>query len=383
MKSFALCGSLVAIAAFAVACSDSPTPATSDGGGAGTDAGSQSDASTGVLGFRPSNFDGSAALEAALKDATLGDVELSDCGPQVVGSENGRLGCGAPGENYKQIDGSGAGLKYAVFVAKNVHIAADKILEVGGERPVVIIALESIVIDGSIQVKEGFSGAYPLGNAQQDGAGPGAGKGSSNTTSGSGGGGGFCGKGGNGGAATALGGPSYGSPELLPLQGGSTGGALFAAEGGGAIQLVAGREIVLKAGSYIDARGGGAVAGGGSGGAILIEAPTVKISGSVTANGGGGGAPGGQGGTPGGRTATPALGGRNAENINGGDGGAGATANGTNGVLSPTPGDGSGSASGGGAAGRIRINTRSGAAEVSGLVSPSLGSACGTQGTLR
>jgi hypothetical protein len=379
MKRLLVC-SLVALTSLSVACDD-PAP----GADASTpDAGTTSDGGASTLGFRPSNLDNSPDLEAALADPTLGDLDLSDCGPQAVATENGHLGCGGPGDGYRQIEGFGGGLKYAVFVARSVHVAAGMILEVGGDRPLIIVARESITIDGSVQVKEGFAGAYALPGAQQNGAGPGAGKGSSDTTSGSGGGGAFCGKGGNGGAATATGGAAYGTAELVPLQGGSSGGGLFSAEGGGAIQLVAGREIVLAAGSFIDARGGGAVTGGGSGGAILLEAPTVKVLGSLTANGGGGGAPGGEGGKPGERTATPATGGRNTAGINGGDGGAGAHVDGTNGSLNTEPpNDGTGSASGAGGAGRVRINTRSGAAEVTGLVSPALGSACGTQGTLR
>jgi hypothetical protein len=362
MKRLLVC-SLVALTSLSVACTDEPTP----GADASTpDGGASADGGTSTLGFRPSNLDSSPDLEAALADPTLGDLDLSDCGPQAVASENGRLGCAGPGEGYRQIEGFGGGLKYAVFVARSVHVAAGMILEVGGDRPLIIVARESITIDGSVQVKEGFAGAYALPGAQQDGAGPGAGKGSSDTTSGSGGGGAFCGKGGNGGAATATGGAAYGTAELIPLQGGSSGGGLFAA------------------GSFIDARGGGAVAGGGSGGAILLEAPTVKVLGSLTANGGGGGAPGGESGKPGERTATPATGGRNAASINGGDGSAGTQVDGTSGALNTMPpNDGTGSASGAGGAGRVRINTRSGAAEVTGLVSPALGSACGTQGTLR
>jgi len=377
-------------------CTDEPTPGTpdastppaADAGDSGTTP--TTDAAAGLLGFHPSNIDGTAAaaLEAALNDPTLGDVELNDCGPQISASgiPDGRIGCDGPGEAYKQIEGSGNGdKKYAIFVAKNFHVASGRVLGgVRGDRPVILIAREKITIDGSIQMFEGFGGAYALPNAQQHGVGPGAGKGSSDTTSGSGGGGAFCGKGGNGGAVGATGGTPYGTPELIPLQGGSTGGALFASQAGGAIQLVAGIEIVLAAGSYIDARGDGNSSGGGSGGAILLEAPVVKVLGSLTANGGGGGAPGANAGKPGDRTSTPASGGQTPDNINGGNGGAGSTVDGTNGALNTQPpNDGTGSASGGGGAGRIRINTRSGAAEISGLVSPAFGSACASQGTLR
>ncbi|MDB4998209.1 MAG: Glycine-rich cell wall structural protein [Myxococcaceae bacterium] len=363
------------------ACTEGGTPGTADGGDAGIPA---SDAGASLLGFHASNLDHSPQLEATLADATLGDIVLEDCGPQIESSENGHVGCdGAVGEKYKQIDGFGGTQKYAVFVAKNIRIPADKIVAVGGDRPLILVALETITIDGAIEVSEGKVGA-PVDSTTKDGTGPGGGIGLSNSTGGAGGGGSFCGKGGMGGIAAAAGGASYGNAEIVPLQGGSNGGGYLGARGGGAIQLVAGRSIVLGRNAYINAHGDGAVSGGGSGGAILLEAPTVHIEGSLTANGGGGGAPGGASGTPGNRTSSPALGGRNTENINGGDGSAGTAVNGTNGVLNPNPpNDGSGSGSGGGGAGWIRINTRSGAAEMSGLVSPALGSTCATQGTLR
>jgi hypothetical protein len=380
MKNFLACTLLGFTTIAFAACGGSGGSGTSDAG----DAGTKTDAATGLLGFHPSNLDNSAQLEATLADATLGDIVLDDCGPQIDASENGHVGCdGAVGEKYKQIDGFGGTNKYAVFVAKNIRIPADRIVSVGGNRPLILVALETITIEGSIDVTSGAVGA-PVENTTKDGTGPGGGIGLSDGTGGAGGGGSFCGKGGMGGIATAAGGASYGTADIIPLQGGSNGGGYLAARGGGAIQLVAGREIVLGANGYISARGDGAVSGGGSGGAILLEAPVVRIQGAIAANGGGGGAPGGESGTPGTRTSTPATGGRNTENINGGDGSAGTQVNGTNGVLNPNPpNDGTGSGSGGGGAGWIRINTRSGAAEVSGVISPALGSTCGTQGPLR
>lgn len=369
---------LAAAATLTVGCSSSDTVVD---GGAG-DAGPGSDAgATGPLDFRPSNLD-NVDLAAALA-APLGDLVLDDCGPQLASTEDGRAGCDPPGDTYRKLDTFMGGQKYWVFVARNIRVAADRTLAVGGDRPVILVALETIDLAGGITVKEGEVGGVKPKADGKDGDGPGAGKGSSNSSNGSGGGGAFCGRGGNGGATGADGGASYGTTELVPLVGGSSGGGLFAADGGGAIQLVAGREIIVRAAGFIDARGGGAVTGGGSGGAILLEAPAVRVEGSLTANGGGGGAPGGQSGTPGERMATRALGGRNAENVNGGDGGAGSDVDGTNGVTNPSFTDGAFASSGGGGAGRIRVNTRSGAAVITGLVSPALGTPCATQGTLR
>jgi hypothetical protein len=395
MKRFAcILGALIPIGASLLstpACSDgkggatvdsgTPTPPTGDGGGGG-DAGPP-----GKLGFNPSNINGGAIaeVEAAL-NGPLGDLVLSDCGPQIASTETGRAGCDGPGEVYKLISGPGDNSKYAIFVAKNITVDTGRILAVGGDRPVILVALEKIELIGGISMTPGMTGGFTP-EAGQDGKGPGAGKGSSNTTSSSGGGGGFCGKGGNGGAPTATGGASYGNATLIPLQGGSTGGGLFSAPGGGAIQLVAGREIVVRSTGFIDAPGDGAVTGGGAGGAVLLEAPTVKVEAgaSITVNGGSGGAPGGQSGLLADRTTTPREGGMNADNINGGKGAAGASVDGTNGVLNTTLPDGEGSASGGGASGYIRINTRTGAAEIAAgaIISPLLTTTCTTQGTLR
>ncbi len=119
-------------------------------------------------------------------------------------------------------------------------------------------------------------------------------------------------------------------------------------------------------------------AGGGAGGAISLEAPTVRIAGTLAANGGGGG--GGPSGSAGGRSGgpgdQPAAGGQT-DVTKGGSGSAGAVIDGAAGTASTSH------AGGGGAAGRIRINTSSGAAAITGVLSPALGTVCATQGTLR
>ncbi len=108
----------------------------------------------------------------------------------------------------------------------------------------------------------------------------------------------------------------------------------------------------------------------------------MTVAGTLTANGGGGGdyvagddSPGNNGNfatTP----SSPAAGAGAA----GGAGGAGTVVNGANGTyISATPDVGAG----GGGAGWIRINTESGMASVTGIVSPALTSKCGTQGTLK
>lgn len=350
--------------------SDSAPPGAGD---AGAEGGSG-------LGFSPSNLDGLDLASVLAED--LGDLLLSDCGPQIRSAENGRAGCDDPGGAYRRIDVRDGEKRYAVFVARNIRVALGKTVTVVGEIPVILVARDTIELEGGIFVTPGMVGGFPPAEPGPDGQGPGAGKGSWNTTVASGGGGAFCGKGGNGGAPRATGGMPYGTPEIIPLQGGSSGGGYFAAKGGGAIQLVAGREIWVHSQGFIDAPGDGADTGGGAGGAILLEAPVVKVAGSLTANGGSGAAPGANRGRRGDRSSTPAPGGTNPNGINGGNGGAGTEVDGTNGVASSDP-NGDGSASGGGGAGWIRINTRSGSAEVTGLVSPALTTRCATQGTLR
>jgi hypothetical protein len=64
-------------------------------------------------------------------------------------------------------------------------------------------------------------------------------------------------------------------------------------------------------------------------------------------------------------------------NGQGGAGSAGATVDGVAGGVSSTDFGG-----GGGGAGRIRVNSTSGAAIVTGVVSPSLTTACATQGMI-
>jgi hypothetical protein len=115
--------------------------------------------------------------------------------------------------------------------------------------------------------------------------------------------------------------------------------------------------------------------GGGSGGSILLVAPSVTVNGILAANGGAGGTA-----QTAGTNATandqPALGPPSA-----GIGSAAATLNGGSGVMTD---GGAALGGGGGGAGRIRINTMSGAATLgpNSVISPALGTACATQGNL-
>ena len=299
-----------------------------------------------------------------------------------------------------QSDGS----KIHVLIVKSLKIEPAAHLSVNRPAaglPLAIVALVDMTILGTIDVHamgdQSYGGGFESTQNNQKGAGPGGGPaatGVGGTTMGAGAGGGsYCGKGGQGaleanaavpaGAATA----PYGSPEIIPLVGGSSGGSgsFGAGAGGGAVQLVAFGQFSMGAGSYINVGGGGgqpAVSsnpgddsgGGGSGGSILIEATGVQIAGALAANGGGGGgvSASGHDGTP---DTNRAAGGAMAGLGAGGAGGASGNNDGTT-PASVDPGPVGG---GGGGVGRIRINTRSGSAVLdSAKLSPAPGNPLGS-----
>ncbi|HSQ64086.1 MAG TPA: hypothetical protein VLM85_12760 [Polyangiaceae bacterium] len=302
-----------------------------------------------------------------------------------------------------QSDGS----QVAVYVAKSMTILSGQNLTVVGSRPFVFIATGTITIDGTLN----GNGKSDVGNAGGPSAqetsftqGIGLGGGGAGTPSTGGGGASYCGTGGPGGAESGT--PSsaaaaYGTTAITPLVGGSSGGAGsgFSGSGGGAIQLVAGTSITIDAAGLIQVGGGGGAFGGisgqeanggGSGGSILLESLAVTIDGTLAANGGGGGAgtsadvgspppldPFGADATP---NATAAAGGKAGVGpSSGGDGSAATTVNGAAGSF--TAGNSAGG--GGGGAGRIRINTESGAATLAAAtISPGMSTPCATQGTL-
>lgn len=395
--------SLLSFGLLAVACTSSTstgTPdvdggaSTPDGGGATPDGGSTTDdggadpdaGEPQSLDFAPTNL-GDVDLSGP-----LADIVLEGCGEQIraVDQESSRLACIGPNDADKpyrfttitQPDGT----KLHVFVVRSLRIPSGITTEITqGEDPIAIVALDKIEIDGTLSVSSiASAGGYAAPNDVQNGNGPGGGK---VATSGAGdGGGGYCGKGGNGpGTGGGVGGVAYGTTELSPLLGGSSGGGSFAGRGGGAIQLVAKNLIRISTGGSINMGGRGSDTGGaGSGGAILLEANEVVVAGKIAANGGGGGAgTGPNDGKDGQLDSTPTPEGTGDERGGGGGkGGAGTEIDGQPGALNSDYPDGSFAGNGGGGAGRIRINTRSGAATVSGLVSPALSSSCATQGKL-
>ncbi len=350
-----------------------------------------------ALGFEPSNL--GDALDA-LDVSALTDIDVSEpqSQPSPSCATGGTAGCVAL--SVTQSDGS----TVQVFFARSWTIEATAVLSVTGKTPAVLVALDTITVLGQIDASaDGLNAVGGGFTATDDGTAGGPGQGSpglngDSTSYGAGAGGaGFCGAGGAGGQADPTyggGGGAYGSPELVPLLGGSAGGKgdLFAGAGGGAIELVAGTSITIGSSGIISAGGGGAADGdtihgangGGSGGAILIEAPSVTVAGVLEVNGGAGG-----GGTGAPTTAPDATadtvaapGGAPGTTGAGGDGSAGATVTGGDGGDGDPYGGTYAPGGGGGGAGYIRINTMSGVASITGTLSPALASACVSQGVL-
>jgi hypothetical protein len=221
------------------------------------------------------------------------------------------------------ISAPSGGSPVRVFVVHDFHIAADAALYAGDTTSsdsftgtaLAIVATGTITIDGTL-------GAGGTAGAHADPACIG-GRGRESDTAtqqqcGASGGGGFATLGGHGGNVTGggvsggAGGGTIGSAELVPLRGGCPAGGMFTDDGvysdfgtgaGGAIQLSAGIAVNVNGVINVDggsgypdqvsARGTG-VYGGGSGGGILVEAPTVVLGalGKLLARGGGGGSTG-------------------------------------------------------------------------------------------
>lgn len=209
------------------------------------------------------------------------------------------------------------------FVASNPPISVIPIFN----TPITILAQGNVNVAGTIAVSGQTGGAFPVNGGGLGG--PGGFKGGSGEIirsspaagaglgPGGGGAGGsnpadprFGGSGGGFGTAGVVdasggtpGGPTYGTPGLLPLVGGSGGGGGASPDedgpnggggggGGGAILIASSTAITLPTTGAIRANGGAGGAqggGGGSGGAIRLIANTISNSGALSAAGGSGG----------------------------------------------------------------------------------------------
>ena len=313
--------------------------------------------------------------DLAAGGGNLGDVTM---GPTVVDTEIGTIAGVTSGYTFTTRNNVG------IFRFRSLTI--DGPIAFTGKHAVAFVALDAITVNSTIDARGpcalsritagpgGFDGG--AGDTAASGSGGGGTNAGKNDGGGGGGHGGNGGQGGNNGGA---GGATFGDDQISALVGGGGGGGGHntghdGGGGGGAIQLVSNTSLVINTGGINaggcggtstsnDGNGGGG--GGGAGGTILLEGPTVRISGNLAVNGGAGGGnttDGGDGSLD-----------RNAatNGDGGGAGGAGAT---TAGTGASTGGGG------GGGVGRIRINTRSGQATITGVLSPDVGTTT-TQGT--
>jgi hypothetical protein len=227
------------------------------------------------------------ALELEFSPANLGawGEELSmntyaRCKPTAADTDRGVLeGC-YEAEFYRlgQRDAGPFASEVGVFVADVIHI--DEGLEIRGSSPLLLVARDAIVVDGAIETV-GLVGGAPV---REDGYGQSAVEDEII------GGGGYCTP---GGGPSAVGGEAYGSASITPLLGGGSGDShedVLGGQGGGAVQLVAGKRIEITQRGSIQVLGATGH-NGGSGGAIVLQAPSVSIAGTLRATGGNGESP--------------------------------------------------------------------------------------------
>ncbi len=363
-------------------------------GGPASDSGNSTCPGSGLAKFRPSNLPdpfvvpaGAPALTHTSSSCIFDTDDITGTTPQGP-----HFTCAASAKvTSPQVVTLSDGREAVVLPLESLTVPAGVTLKVAGRRPVIIAVSGDVIIHGSITASAGavtawFAGGAParsmpylpglcpldsvLGGGRP---GPGSGGGASVPSSG-----------------TAIpGGMPYGADSLIPLVGGSSGGTGdFGASsggphGGGAIQIVSGTSILVSETASINMGGGAGYdiggntgSGGGSGGAILLEAPLVTIKGILAANGGGGGA--GYLSHPQDASASdqPALGGSMGGGMRAGLGAAASVA---------TGGDSAATGGGGGGVGRIRINTGCGgslAISTSAIISPSESTGCFKSGSL-
>lgn len=201
------------------------------------------------------------------------------------------------------------GPELCVIAGEMVSVSAA--LSVTGSRPLVLVGTKKITVMGSIDASSGESKTGPGAQLTCGTAGNGTG-----TVSGAGGGAGASFAFAGGGAApggsinTTAHPPDPPISALTNVRGGCPGysggyasasgntSVALGGAGGGAVYLIAGEEIAQtgtinasgSGGQGGPTRGGGG--GGGSGGVIVLDAPTIAVSGYLIARGGGGGSGG-------------------------------------------------------------------------------------------
>jgi len=280
--------------------------------------------------LQPSNYDAKPLWALATANLFLnGTTEI------VINSNGlitGRRSSGGPGtapggiywNQVTQADGS----PLAVFAVNQFVVAAGTPVRLAGTTPIAIYVRDTAEIGDLINAgadmgSPGPGGRVPGAKNGQSGAvcakGEGVGGGTKDDHQSGGGGAGRGQAGAKGGDADTLlggmgglglvavptalaggcGGGAGGGPDPYG-NGGNGGDGGSGGAGGGALQLSAGTIITIAINVGITAGGGGGAGGhygaggggGGSGGTIILESPTVTVSGLVAVNGGGGGAGG-------------------------------------------------------------------------------------------
>jgi hypothetical protein len=339
--------------------------------------------------FSPTDWD--ADVETVTVDAETGWIQACDSSSCAeVRPEGTGLHAGS-GISFTVIAQSG-GPDIGVFSVTEADIADGVTVWVVGANAFALAASGPVDVAGAINCKAYWDGGgdkFPGPGGHGPGAGPGSG-----------------GNGSEGdGQSDGAGGTTYGTPELIPLLGGSGGGngadnPGIGGHGGGACQIVSTSSITIASTGGVDAAGhggdGGSPMGGGggagSGGGLLFESPVITIDGMVAANGGGGGSgarstdSGGFEGERGHLGTDRAHGGVNSDwwesGCNGGHGNSATDPNGTDndceGGMIGGDDDGGG---GGGGGGRIRLNGDAVSVAADSL-SPALSTGACTQGPL-
>jgi hypothetical protein len=228
-----------------------------------------------------------------------------------------------------------------VSPSATVTLVHDEGIPTSSSDAIAFVAANRIEVDGTIAAQQPlmWSGGLPMSQTDPAlGISPGVWSMTGQPAGASGAGGATAG------GAGGAGGPAGSAavvPQLEPMCFGSMGGwigsgssqtggevAGFGGLGGAAVLLAAASEIEVNGAVVADGRPGWAMAsdsagpGGGSGGTILLEAPTINVSGSISARGGDGGNGADSVGGAGGGANPPGDGG-DGERAGGGGGGVG------------------------------------------------------------
>ena len=274
---------------------------------------------------------------------------------------------------------AGQGQPAACFVKGTTVTVPATGTVVTGSRPLVLVASDTVAVDGLLAASGEGSAApgAPSASCKAFARGP-----QSNNGNGGGGAGGSFMTAGNGGGTADSGAETGGSaaaadganPTVLRAgcSGQTGGGSAKLGGGGGAVYLIGAAAITFGSGGAIDVSGGGSPAnnagnahgggGGGSGGMLKLVSPNITYgTAHLLGDGGGGAGGGGTSGTPGpgsdadpNNPSTPPAGGAGAnQGGTGGTGFAGATAA----AIGGNGGNNSGGGGGGGGGGYLEATT--------------------------